>query len=96
MWAFKRRQANHDKMDETKKIEGIPIAEEAKYLGVKIINKKDIFRDQRKNMMKKAQKMTNLANGVIYKRCNKVMIGKTFFGKTLPYQECFIEQMSWP
>ena len=70
---------NSDEMDETKEIEGIPVAEETKYLGVKIINKKDIFRDQRKNILKKAQRMANVTNGVISKCCNKVMIGKTFW-----------------
>ena len=31
--------------------------------------------------MKKAQKMANVANGVIYKSCNKVMIEKKTFWK---------------
>ena len=73
---------NYDEMDETKEIEGIPVAEETKYLGVKIINK-DIFRDQRKNIMKKAQRMANVSNGAISKSCNKVIIGKKLFGKNL-------------
>ena len=41
-------------------------------------------------MMKKAQRMANVANAMISKSCNKVMIGKKTFGKN-GYQEYFME-----
>ena len=81
-----------DCLDETKEIERVPVAKETKYLG-KNQNKKDKFRDQRRNMMKKTQKVANVANRMASKNCNKVMIG-FFFGKILPYQEHFMQLMS--
>ena len=50
-----------------------------KYLGVKIVNKKDMFQEQRREMMKKAPKMANLAHRIISRSCNKLIIGKTFW-----------------
>ena len=55
------------------------MAEEAKYLDIGITSKQNMFREQRKSMMKKAQKMANMTYGMISKSCNKVMIGKTFW-----------------
>ena len=40
-----------------------------------------MFREQRKSMMRKSQKMANMTYGVISKTCNEVMIGKTFWKK---------------
>ena len=70
---------SHDGVDEVKYIEGIPVAEETKYLDIGITSKQNMFREQRKSMMKKAQKMANMTYGAISKSWNKVMIGKTFW-----------------
>ena len=55
------------------------MAEETKYLDIGITSKQNMFREQRKSMMKKAQKMANMTYGAISKSWNKVMIGKTFW-----------------
>ena len=65
--------------DEMQEIEGIPVKEETKYLGVKITDKKDLFKEQRKQALEKAQRMANMTFGVINKSCNKLLIGKTFW-----------------
>ena len=64
---------------ELKEIGGIPVVEETKYLGVNIVNRKDIFKEHKKTMIKKAQKMANMSLAVICKSCNKLLIGKTFW-----------------
>ena len=71
---------NHEEgISEVDEIGGIKIVEEIKYLGVKIVNKKDMYQEQRRAMMKKAQKMGNLTHGIICRSCNKLMIGKTYW-----------------
>ena len=40
---------------------------------------KDIFKEQKEDMINKAKKLSNLTYSVIAKSCNKVLIGKTFW-----------------
>lgn len=70
---------NQDEGEDSTEIEGIPVVEETKYLGVKIVNKKDIFKEQRKIAIKTAQKMSAMTYGIISKSCNKLMIGKAYW-----------------
>ena len=35
---------NYDSTDEIKEIGGVPVVEETKYLGIKIVSKRDLFR----------------------------------------------------
>ena len=71
---------NDDNNDEYPKvIEGIPVTEETKYLGIKIVNKRDLFREHKRDIIKKAHKMANMTYSIINKSCNKLMIGKTYW-----------------
>ena len=49
---------------EIDRIEGIEIVEEFRYLGVKIENKRDMFRGQREDMIGKIIRMGKLADSV--------------------------------
>ena len=60
-------------------IEGINVTTEIKYLGVTIINDRNIFKEQRINMIQKAQKRANMTYSIIAKSCHKLMIGKTYW-----------------
>ena len=60
-------------------IGGIPVTTEVKYLGVTILNKKDVFKEQKNLMIKKAHKLSNMTYSIISKSCNKIMIGKTYW-----------------
>ena len=69
----------YNSKDQPDEIDGIPVVNSMKYLGVTINNKKNMFREHKKAMMRKTQKMANLTLGIIGKSCNKLMIGKCFW-----------------
>ena len=60
-------------------VEGIQVTDKIKYLGLTITNKKDIFKEQKDNMISKAQKLANMTFSVIAKSCHKITIGKTYW-----------------
>ena len=75
-------QFNDIKEDANGDIEGIKIVQEIKYLGVKICNERNLFKEHKKQVVKKAQRLTNMTYGIIKKCCNKILIGKAYW-KTL-------------
>ena len=60
-------------------ISGIQVQEGIKYLGIDIVNKRDMFKEQKRKMMERACKMANLTVPIIYKSCSRLLIGKTFW-----------------
>ena len=64
---------NDENMSEIKEIQEIPVKNDIKYFGIKVINKKDVFKEQRKDIIKKAQKMANLMHNSICKSCNMLL-----------------------
>ena len=60
-------------------IEGIQVKESIKYLGVEIEGKRNMFMKQKSNMIKKAEKLSNMTYSIIAKSCHKIMIGKTYW-----------------
>ena len=65
--------------EQPSQIEEIPVVNSIKYLGITISNKKNMFKEHKNVMMRKAQKMANMTIGIIGKSCNKLMIGKCFW-----------------
>ena len=65
--------------DKPEEIEGIKVTESIKYLGIEIEGKKNMFKKQRKSMIKKAEKLSNMTYSVIAKSCHKILIGKTYW-----------------
>ena len=65
--------------NQTEEIDGIKITKEIKYLGIKIDNKRKMFTSQKKEMIKKAQRLANCTFSVIEKSVNKLLIGKTYW-----------------
>ena len=65
--------------DKPAEIEGIKVTESIKYLGLEIEGKRNMFAKQKKNMIRKAEKLANMAYSVIAKSCHKVIIGKTYW-----------------
>ena len=65
--------------DKPEEIEGIKVTESIKYLGIEIEGKKNMFKKQRKSMIEKAEKLSNMTYSVIAKSCHKLLIGKTYW-----------------
>ena len=59
--------------------EGIKVEKQIKYLGVKICDGRNLFKEQKKEIMIKAQRMSNMTYGIIKKSCNKILIGKIYW-----------------
>ena len=60
-------------------IEGIPVTDNLKYLGLKIENQRNMYKAQKRHMIEKAQRMANMTYGMVARSCNKLMIGKVFW-----------------
>ena len=65
--------------DKLEEIEGIKVIDKIKYLGVTINNNKNCFREYKKEILQKAQKLANMTYSIIAKSCNKIMVGKTYW-----------------
>ena len=65
--------------EQPKEVEGIATTDNLTYLGVKIKNQRNMFKEQKKQMIEKAQRMANMTYGVIARSCNKLLVGKTFW-----------------
>ena len=65
--------------DRPEQIEGIKVVSNVTYLGIKLDDKRNLFKTQKKEMIEKAQRLANLTYSVIEKSCNKVLVGKTFW-----------------
>ena len=66
------------KTDQTE-IENIEIVDKVKYLGITICNRRDIYKEHKKEMSIKARKMEMMLYGVIGRSCNRMMVGKTYW-----------------
>lgn len=60
-------------------IEGIKVANEIKYLGITIVNKRNCLLAQKKKTIVEAKKYANIVLSVISRSCNKVLIGSTYW-----------------
>lgn len=65
--------------NEAGSVRGIQIVEKMKYLGTLITQHKDCFKENRKDRMKLAERMANVAYSVVARSCNRLLIGKTFW-----------------
>ena len=72
------RKCDEDQTD-ISHIENIEIVESIKYLGVKITNRRDCFREYKKDCILKAKQFANMTYSTIAKSCNKILIGKTYW-----------------
>ena len=61
------------------------VEEEIKYLGVIVQVKRNVFKGQKNEIMKKIKRLSVMTNSVIEKSCHRVMMGKTYWkGVVLP------------
>ena len=65
--------------EKLEEIGGIKVVDNIKYLGLKIDDKRNMFKTQKSEMIAKAQNLANLTYSIIEKSCNKIMIGKTYW-----------------
>lgn len=66
-------------------IEGVKVTDTIKYLGLKLENTRNIFKQQKVNMIQKGRKLANLTYSVIARSCNKIMVGKAYWkGVVIP------------
>ena len=77
-------------------IGGVKIVEEMRYLGVKVVGKRDCYGENRKEKLGLATKMSNLTFSVIARSCDRLLIGKTFWKSVvLPSVLSSDEVMVW-
>ena len=77
---YKSRKRKRDEDEEERKeIEGIEVVRRLKYLGLQICDDRDIFKEQKEEMIEKAIKMSLQTYSVIERSCNKVMMGKLYW-----------------
>ena len=69
----------YNKKEKPEQIEGIKVVDNIKYLGLKIDDKRNMFKTQNSEMITKAQNLATLTYSIIEKSCNKIMIGKTYW-----------------
>ena len=65
--------------DKVKEIQGIETTNEIKYLGLKITNNRDCFNKQKQYNKDEATKYSNIILAIIYRSCNRLLIGKTYW-----------------
>ena len=71
--------------EERVEIEGVRVVMETEYLGVTVVNKRNMYEKQREQMVAKAKKMGNLTHSVLEKSCHRILIGKAYWkGIVLP------------
>ena len=69
--------------EETENIEGINVTTEIKYLGIKVVNKRNCFKEQKQKAINEAYKFANIVPSVISRSCNKLLIGSTYWKHTV-------------
>jgi len=78
-----RRKSNVMKFgvrkEERSEIEGISVVEEINYLGVTVVNKRNLFEKYKKQMIEKAFRLSNVAAVVVEKAVCRLLIGKTYW-----------------
>lgn len=68
-----------------REIEKIKVNSQIKYLGVTINDTFNCYKEYKKDKLKQATKMSNMAYSVIARSCNKILIGKTYWkGVVMP------------
>ena len=60
-------------------IENISVVENIKYLGIKITDKRECFKEYKNDCILKARRFANMTYSTIANACNKILIGKTFW-----------------
>ena len=60
-------------------LRNIKVVQIMKYIGMEINNKRNNFKTQRGKIVDNARNIANITYSVIEKRCNKLLIGKTFW-----------------
>lgn len=60
-------------------IEGIKVATNITYLGIKITNTRRCFTEFKKDRIMRTSKLSNAMYSIIARSCNRLMIGKTYW-----------------
>ena len=58
---------------------GIKVQDRIKYLGIEIEDKRNMFKEQKRKTIEKANKMANMTLPIMYQSCQRLLIGKTFW-----------------
>ena len=65
--------------EKPERLENLKVVKEIKYLGVKVTDKRKLYDEHKKEIIRRMQRMMNMTNCVIEKSVNRVMIGKTYW-----------------
>ena len=68
-----------NELEQYKKIEGIEVVKEIKYLGIKIVNKRQCFSSHKEDKLQLARKFLNVMYSVISGCTNKLIVGKMYW-----------------
>ena len=63
--------------EQPESIEDVEVKNSIKYLGIEVDNSRNMFKNQKRIMIEKAQKMANMTYSIVARSCNKILIGKT-------------------
>ena len=69
--------------EQPQEIQGIPVVNSLKYLGITLGNSRNIYEEHKKVIIQKAQRMANLTHAIIHKSVNKVIIGTTYWKQVI-------------
>ena len=61
------------------RVGGIEVASSVRYLGTDLDNSRQCFGSYKKETLVLAERMTNLAFSVVYRSCDRLLIGKTYW-----------------
>ena len=78
IYKSKKRKREEEEV-EREEIEGIEVVKKLKYLGLEICDDRDIFKEQKEEMIERATKLALQTYSVIDRSCNKVLMGKLFW-----------------
>ena len=76
---YKSRKRKREEEEEMEEVEGIEVVKKLKYLGLEICDDRDIFKEQKEEMIERATKMALQTYSVIDRSCNKVLMGKLYW-----------------
>ena len=68
-----------NKKENIEKIGNIKVENSFEYLGIQIIDKRNMFQDHIKKSLTKAKKFENMTFSMIEQSCNRVLVGKVFY-----------------
>ena len=65
--------------DGARRVRGMEVVDEIRYLGVVVSARRDCFRKNRMERIESAERMVNMTYSVVERSCDRLLMGKTFW-----------------